>query len=89
VTNFPPVHEVTYYQARCTNCGLIMDSYGEYTAWSDPDSPVSEARDICDWYQSDDAETLLCRQCQICTECDGSPDDDHEDHDFTLRECVT
>jgi len=87
--NFDPVHQVTYYQARCTNCGTIVDSYGDYSAWDDPHAPIREVVDCHDWWQSVDGETLLCRACQICAQCQGSPDDDHDDHDFTLPPIIT
>ncbi|WP_065286685.1 hypothetical protein [Mycolicibacter kumamotonensis] len=80
--SFEPVHEVTYYQARCTECGVIEDDYGDYSAWSDAGTAIDNVCDN-DWfaiYEPDGSTTvtgrpaqvltkLLCPQCQHCEVC--------------------
>lgn len=93
--NYPALHEVTMYQARCTNCGHIETEYGDFNAWGDPDTPRHDVVENLDWFEvfkDGAAEMLLCPDCQHCEVC-GSPRaygiddhlvcDEHEDHDFT------
>ncbi|AXQ53165.1 hypothetical protein SEA_TAPIOCA_53 [Mycobacterium phage Tapioca] len=49
-TAFSPVHEVTYYQARCTACGYTETDYGEYSACSDPGSVIDDVIEHSGWF---------------------------------------
>lgn len=92
--SFEPIHEVTMYQARCTNCGAIEEDYGDYSCWGEPDIPITDVVENHGWAQLDETDELLCTDCQNCAVC-SSPNayahedgkhvvcDDHEDHDFT------
>lgn len=91
---YPSVHEVTYYQARCTKCGVIEDDYGEYSAWANAGSAIDSVVDN-GWYYLREKDILLCDKCQQCEVCqDGGAYDidghlvceDHEDHNFTEGE---
>lgn len=64
VRNYDPVKVVAYYQARCTNCGTVEDDYGDYTAYGDKSTPVSEVVECYDWLEIDDTDELLCPDCQ-------------------------
>lgn len=92
---FEPIHEVTMYQARCTNCGFIQTDYEEYAGWAEESTSIEWVVDYCGWFRSSDwpPTELLCTKCQECAVCGGKPcylSDDgkhvlceaHEDHDF-------
>lgn len=94
-TKFEPLHEVTMYQARCTNCGTIEDDYGDFSAWSDSGTPIEQ---VCDngWFSRwsyvpnptpdtprgriGTLEELLCENCQHCEVCGGKRAYEIEDH---------
>lgn len=96
MSNFEPIHEVTMYQARCTNCGTIEDDYGDYSAWSDAGSPIESVTENDGWfsvwtpngnltsngYPARDLTELLCPKCQKCEVCgaDDARDVNGEDH---------
>lgn len=94
--NFEPVHEIAMYQARCTSCGYIVEEYGDFSAWGDPDTPRNDVVENCEWFErfeNGELLYLLCPKCQKCDVCgaddahDVNGDDhlvcvDHEDHDF-------
>lgn len=64
VRNYDPVKVVAFYQARCTNCGKVCDDYGDYSAWGDQGTPVTEVVDCHDWIEIDETDELLCPACQ-------------------------
>lgn len=82
---YQPVHPVTYYQARCTSCGVIATDYGDFGALSDGGTAIEYARDYCDWFERVREEAaptpenprrriahtveLLCKACQRCEVC--------------------
>lgn len=71
MTKFEPLNEVTMYQARCTSCGTIEDDYGDYSAWGDPDMPVTQVVENGWFRRGDDwpPKELLCPDCQRCDSC--------------------
>lgn len=91
--NFDPEHRVDMWQARCTNCGLIVDDYGDFSAWSDADTPRNDVVGNSGWFErwvvdskvdgkvQSHLEELLCPECQECEICSGKPaydaDGDH------------
>lgn len=96
VRNFEPLHQVAMYQARCTNCGVVEDDYGDFAAWSDPDMPVTQVVENYCWAQLAGTDELLCPQCQSCAVCGHLPGFAHEDgkhvvcadhevHDFEME----
>jgi hypothetical protein len=95
--NFGPLHEVTMYQARCTNCGTIIDDYDDYVAFTEPETVIEWAQDYYFWKLTRvfrykfSGDELLCTECQKREVCQSKParyDGDHsvcaahEDHDF-------
>lgn len=95
--NYEPLHEVTMYQARCTDCGTIEDDYGDFSAWADPDIPRNSVVENDGWFERFEGNqlvALLCPKCQKCEVCGADDahdvnDDghlicgDHEEHDFS------
>lgn len=80
----PTIHEVVYYQARCTGCGSVCDDYGDYSAWAQPDVVVEMAVEGCGWWHNPkDDDELLCPGCQTCILC-GEPGRDVEDDGVLL-----
>lgn len=91
---YEPLHEVTMYQARCTSCGQIEDDYGDFSAWADPDTPVTDVVDNRDWfalYVEGAVKVLLCPECIKCEVCEAEQAynvgghlvcEDHEDYDW-------
>jgi ferredoxin len=87
-TNYPEVQPVTYYRARCTECGAYAE-YCDFGAFADAGSAVEAARDDCDWFERTRREPaptpeipnraivhtveLLCRDCQKCDACGSAP----------------
>lgn len=67
------IRAVEYYQARCMCCGEVLDEYGDYSAWSDPEGAIEQAINGCGWSMVDGQ--------LLCTECWTSPDDDRESDD--------
>lgn len=81
--NYGPVHEVTMYQARCTNCGQIEDDYGDFGALDDSGAAAAAVVDYHGWFAdyecTGDVTTagteirqlsaLLCPDCQHCEVC--------------------
>lgn len=95
---FSSVHEVTYYQARCTECGRVEDDYGDFSAWGDPEMPHEVVTSHSDWFSPHRVGfvVLLCPDCQRCEVCgneqayevgDHLVCDEHEDHDFAETGC--
>lgn len=91
---YEPLHEVTMYQARCTSCGYIEEDYGDFSAWGQPDIPVTDVVDNRDWFAlsvEGEVKVLLCPDCCQCEVC-GSEEcysadghlvcEDHEGHDW-------
>lgn len=76
---YDPIHEITMYQARCTGCGHIEDDYGDFTAWTDPGTPIEDVVENRDWFAKwrpvkhgtldQELELLLCPECQHCEVC--------------------
>ena len=69
---FSPEHAVTYYQSRCTNCGVIEEDYDTFSAFADEDSArcwVVENGWVELWKDRELSE-LLCPKCQTCDLCD-------------------
>ena len=56
---------VTYWQIACDCCGVVCDDYGDFAAWSDPDSAVDNKPD--DWMEIDGGD--------YCAECWAWPED--------------
>ena len=90
---YPSVHEVTYYQARCTKCGYICDDYGDFTAYGDPGSPIEEVtaagwfaryvptgRTTSTGYPETELSELLCEECQKCEVCRADRAYEVDDH---------
>ena len=87
--NFEPLVEVMMYQARCTNCGYVIDDYGDFSCMDD-DSVVCAARDS-GWFERTHTEPsprpdnpnavivhtdeLLCPDCQTCDVCGAKQND--------------
>jgi hypothetical protein len=95
--SFPPLNKVTMYQARCTTCGYIETDYGDFSAWEQPDIPVTDVVENIGWFvrydNSFDPVELLCLDCQSCEVCgsdrayehdDHLVCDEHEGHDFAV-----
>lgn len=82
---YPPYVEVTFYQAQCTSCGLVVDDYsdGTYSALANPLDAISDAVDYLDWQWYGDKGGALCHRCFICSVCGRDADDDHEGHGHT------
>lgn len=88
---YPAVHEVTMYQARCTNCGHIEDDYGDYAAWADFATPLEVVTENRGWlaiykpvaskseYPARQLDQLLCPGCQTCAVCGKTPCYPHAD----------
>lgn len=97
---YSPLREVTMYQARCTNCGLIVDDYGDFSCMDD-DSVINEVRGR-GWFERTREEPsptlnnpdriivhtveLLCPDCQACDVC-GATDKVHVSDDDEHMVC--
>ena len=51
--------QVMYYQAQCDCCGLVHDDYGDFSAFSDPDTAINNVSE--DWAQVGGED--LCEAC--------------------------
>ena len=51
--------QVMYYQAQCDCCGLVYDDYGDFSAFSDPDTAIDNVSE--DWAQVGGED--LCEAC--------------------------
>jgi len=89
IRHYAPLHEVTMYQARCTNCGVTEDEYGDFSCM-DSDMVICWVVENGGWFEGSDK--LLCPECQRCEVCgsDRAHESDehlvceaHEGHDFT------
>ncbi|SNS59405.1 hypothetical protein [Rhodococcoides kyotonense] len=82
--------EVTYYIAKCDECGHTADTDdygGEFSAFADHGTAIEMLSD--DWFTDGDGD--ICPSCTKCEVCETKPayraDDhmvceEHEDHDF-------
>lgn len=79
MSNYAPLREVTMYQARCTECGTVVDDYGDFSAWADPDTPRNSVVENDGWFErfvNNELVDLLCPTCQRCDVC--GADDAHD-----------
>lgn len=101
--NFEPEYEVTYYRARCTNCGTVETEYGDFSAMSDVHDCIETLQSCAEnaWfarYSYEPSPTPDCPQRKIvhieellCPECQSCEVvcADHEGHDFDAVPVVT
>lgn len=77
---YKPVQEVTYYQARCTRCGKVQDSYGDFSAWSDEQTAIESVVDS-GWLSRSEGrclKELICEPCQKDMVKDLTPEEEDE-----------
>lgn len=67
--------EVTYYQVKCDCCGTVCDDYGDYSAWSTPDSACINLPS--DWQSVSVGGSRVVED--LCSECWCWPED-HPEH---------
>ncbi|MBI3226605.1 MAG: hypothetical protein HYZ39_16280 [Mycolicibacterium cosmeticum] len=89
--SYSAVHEITMYQARCTNCGHIEDDYGDFAAWTEFQTSLEIVTENRGWlavYKPLDSkfgelvrqlDQLLCPECQTCAVCGKTPCYPHDD----------